>query len=262
MCFSISACTSVPLKPGASLTSYEGMAPSGSTLTKARLRVESTQVLSAKTVRIVPTGTQIASAKGIDPGELALVRNTIDRALCTGLSDRFVVVGPSQPADITVRASIVDIVKTNRTAAATSTVASLGASVALPVPIPRIPIGLGGLAVEAEAVGQDGTQLTAMLWSRGANMLTNKARVSEIGDAYHLSSAFGADFSRMLVTGKDPYKGMFSTPSMQKIYASLGGAPKYEACKAFGRAPGLTGLVTGPLGLPPEWIDKGAPGPR
>jgi len=101
-----------------------------------------------------------------------------------------------------------------------------------------------------------------MLWSRGANMLTNKARVSEVGDAYSLSSAFGSDFSRMLVTGKDPFKQGFSTPSMQKIYASLGGSPKHEACKAFGRAPGVSGLVTGQLGLPPGWTDKGAQNSR
>jgi hypothetical protein len=97
-----------------------------------------------------------------------------------------------------------------------------------------------------------------MLWSRGANMLTTRARISTVGDAYLLSSAFGADFSRMLVKGRDPFKGTSVIPSMQKIKASLGGGPKYEACKAFGSAPGITGAVAGQLGLPPGWSDKGA----
>ncbi|GLU29896.1 hypothetical protein Brsp01_51290 [Brucella sp. NBRC 12950] len=225
-------------------------------LVDARLRVDSAAILSAKTVRIVPTTQQIGGA-AFEATDLALVTNAIDRALCIGLSDRFKVVASNQPADLTVHAKVTGIVATNRTAAATSTVASLGASAVLPVPIPRLPIGLGGLSVEAEAIGHDGSQRAAMLWSRGANMITNKARVSEVGDAYTLSAGFGADFTRMLVTGQDPFKGV-AIPSMQKISASFGGSPKYEACKAFGAAPGIKGMAANQLGLPPAWTDKGA----
>ncbi|PDT45809.1 DUF3313 domain-containing protein [Sinorhizobium fredii] len=254
----VSSCANVPLHQGATLGSYAGMTASGGTLTKAKLRVDPAPVLAAQTVRIVPTSAQIGSGTAFDPKDLALVTNTIDRALCTGLSDRFKVVAPNQPADLVVRATVTDIVATNRAAAATSTVASLGVAAVLPVPVPRLPIGLGGLSVEAEAVGQDGSQKGAMLWSRGANMLTTKARVSTIGDAYSLSSAFGTDFSRMLVTGRDPFKGILAMPSIQRMKASLGGDPKYEACKAFGSAPGIKGAVAGQLGLPPGWSDSGA----
>ncbi|MGY5811047.1 DUF3313 domain-containing protein [Rhizobium sp. LEGMi198b] len=252
------SCASVPLHQGTSLSSYTDMAASGGSLTKAKLRVDPASVLNARTVRIVPTSAQLGNSGALDPKGLALVTNAIDRALCVGLSDRFQVVAANHPADLVVHATVTDIVPTNRTAAATSAVASLGASVALAVPIPRIPIGLGGLSVEAEAVGQDGTQKAAMLWSRGANMLTTRARISTVGDAYSLSSAFGGDFSRMLVKGRDPFKGTPTMPSMQKIKASLGGAPKYDACKAFGSSPGITGAVAGQLGLPPGWSDKGA----
>lgn len=254
----LSACTSVPLSEGTSLGSYAGMSPSGGTLTKAKLRVEPARVLAAQTVRIVPTSTLIGSRDFV-PKDLALVTNAIDRALCTGLSDRFEVVAASQPADLIVHATVTDIVATNRTAAAGSIVASLGGSVAgLGVPIPRLPIGLGGLAIEVEAVDKDGSQRASMLWSRGANMITTKARVSAVGDAYSLSSAFAADFSRMLIKGKDPFKGMPAIPSMQRLRASLGGDPKYDACKAFGTAPGIPGIVAARLGLPPTWTDKGA----
>ncbi|ENN86461.1 hypothetical protein RHSP_09617 [Rhizobium freirei PRF 81] len=227
-------------------------------MTKAKLRVDSPQVLAARTVHIEPTVAQIGNSSAFDPKSLALVTNAIDRALCIGLGDRFQIVAANQPADLIVHATITDIVPTNRTVAATSAAASLGTSVALAVPIPRIPIGLGGLSVEAEAIGQDGLQKAAMLWSRGANMLTTKARISVVGDAYSLSSAFGGDFSRMLVKGRDPFKGTPAMLSMQRIKASLGGDPKYEACRPFGRAPGITGAVAGQLGLPPGWSDKGA----
>jgi hypothetical protein len=258
---SLSSCTNLQLQQAGTLESYDGMTKSGGMLTKAKLRVDSPPVLAAQTVRIVPTTVEISSASTFDSKDLALVTNTINRALCTGLSDRFKVVASDQPADLTVHATVTNIVATNRTAAATSTVASLGASVALPVPIPRLPIGLGGLSIEAQAVGQDGTQKAAMLWSRGANMLTTRARVSTAGDAYSLSTAFGTDFSRMLVKGRDPFKGMPSMPSMQSMRASLGGAPKYDACEAFGTAPGVQGAVAGQLGLPPNWTDKGAKPP-
>ncbi|TIW95207.1 MAG: DUF3313 domain-containing protein, partial [Mesorhizobium sp.] len=112
--------------------------------------------------------------------------------------------------------------------------------------------------IEAEAVDKDGSQRAAMLWSRGANMITTKARVSAVGDAYSLSSAFAADFSRMLVKGNDPFNRTLSIPSMQKLRASLGGNPKYDACRAFGTAPGIPGIVAARFGLPPRWTDKGA----
>lgn len=253
----LSACTSVPLPEGNSLSSHAGMSPSRGTLMPAKLRVDSTAVLTAQTVRIVPTSTQIDS-RAFDPNDLALVTNAIDRALCTDLSDRFKIVAINQPADLIVHATVTNIVATNRSAAATSTAASLGGSAALGIPIPRLPIGLGGLAIEAEAVGEDGLQRAAMLWSRGANMITTRARVSAVGDAYSLSSAFAATFSRMLVTGKDPFNRMLAIPSMQRLRASLGGDPKYDACKAFGTAPGIPGIVAARFGLPPAWTDKGA----
>ena len=254
----LSSCANVPLQQKGTLGSYDGMSSSGGTLTKAKLRVEPQPVLAAKTVRILRTSTQIGNASAIQPKDLALVSNAIDRALCTDLADRFKIVTSDQPADLTVHATVTDIVATNKTVAATSTVTSLGATVAaVPVPVPRIPVGLGGLSVEAEALAQDGSQKAAMLWSRGANMLTTP-RYSSVGDAYSLSSAFSNDFSRMLVKGKDPFKGMPSLPSMQRMRVSLGGAPKYDACKAFGSSPGITGAVAGQLGLPPTWSDKGA----
>jgi hypothetical protein len=113
-----------------------------------------------------------------------------------------------------------------------------------------------------EAVDKDGSQRAAMLWSRGANMITTRARVSAVGDAYSLSSAFAADFSRMLVTSKDPFNRMPAIPSTQRLWASLGGVPKYDACKAFGTPPGIPGLVAARFGLPPTWTDKGAAVPQ
>lgn len=252
------SCASPHLQQGTSLSSYAGLTESGGTLAKANLRVDAVPVRAAQTVRLVPTSVQVDSGSTFDPEDLALVTNAVDRALCTGLSDRFQIVAANQPADLVVHATITDIVATGRAAAAISTVASLGTIAVIHVPAPRLPLGLGSLSVEAEAIGRDGSQKAAMLWARSANMVTTTARIAEIGDAYSLSSSFGADFSRMLITGHDPFKGMPSAPSMQDFKTSLGGDPKFDVCKAFGRAPGIKGVGTALLGLPPSWSDRGA----
>jgi hypothetical protein len=122
----------------------------------------------------------------------------------------------------------------------------------VPVPVPalRIPIGLGGLALEAEAVDRTGSQKAAMVWARGADSITSRPRVSSAGDAYDLAASFGADFSKLLVTGATPFKTLPSPPSMQRVGSLLGGAPKESVCEAFGRSPGVAGFVGSAMGLP------------
>jgi hypothetical protein len=151
--------------------------------------------------------------------------------------------------------------------AAASKVAGVGVSIAesafLPplvrVPAPRIPLGLGGLAIEAEATDRQGHQEAAMVWARGADAFTSKPKVSTAGDAYDLAKSFADDFGKLLVTGASPFKKIPSLPSLNVINAALGGPPKEAACESFGRGPGLVGMVGDTIGLPPEWIDKSPP---
>jgi hypothetical protein len=263
----IAACAaSVPLEQAGLLSSYQRLAPDSGLLTQAQVSVNRDEILGAKTIRIIPTSlfAAVAEAK-LSEAQLTLIANAVDRSLCTGLSDRFQIVPSAQAADLTVHAFIMRIIPTDETAAAASKVTSVATSVAMavtvaPVPVPslRIPIGLGGLALEAEAVDRTGSQKAAMVWARGANSLTSRPRVSPAGDAYDLAASFGEDFSKLLVTGASPFKTLPSLPSMQRVGSLLGSAPKESACEAFGRSPGVTGLVGSVIGLPPEWTDKGA----
>jgi hypothetical protein len=171
------------------------------------------------------------------------------------------VVGPSEPADLTVHAVITHIKPTNPLAVGLSKVASVATSVALPnlrVPVPRIPIGLGSLSLEAEAIDYEGNQRAAMIWGRGANALLDSGRVAREGDAYNLAAKFGGDFSKLLVTGKTPFHTLPSLPSINELRALFARAPKYPACEAFGKSPGLVGMIGEQIGLPPAWTDKGA----
>jgi hypothetical protein len=118
----------------------------------------------------------------------------------------------------------------------------------------------GGLAVEAEVLDRNGVQRGAIVWSRGANSITNGARVSEVGDAYSLAYTFADQYSEMLVTGEEPAELRLKLPSAQRLQSMLGGKPKYAACEAFGRSPGLAEVVGAKFGAPPSWTDK-APQP-
>ncbi len=260
LALSLGGCAAVPLERANSLTSYDSLTSNNGRLTKANYRVASTDLVSTKTIYIEPTKVSGGAALSIKKSsDQALVANVISRALCVGVSDRFAVVERKEDADLVVNATITRIVPTNATVAALSTATSLGANFVAPVPVPRLPMGLGGLSVEAEATTREGKQVGAMVWARGANFVTTSARVSQIGDAYSLAASFGSDFSKMLVTGKTPFKGLPKIPSGQRIKSGLGGKPKYPACEKFGRSPGLVDFAASQVGMPPSWTDKQRP---
>ena len=262
----VAGCATAPLNQAGSLRSYADLKPSDGVLTRSLLRVSKNDVLAAKTVRIVPTEFPVPPAgTPLTPEQRSLVANAVDRTLCSGLSDRFEVVEPSQQADLTVHAVVTHVAPTDPVAAGLSKGASVVKSVLLPgvpVPIPRIPIGLGSLSLEGEARNQQGEQKAAMIWGRGANAFLGSGRVAQEGDAYDLAAAFGGDFSELLVKGKTPFGAVPSTPSIERLGALLGRAPKYPACEVFGKSPGLIGMIGGGIGLPPDWTDKGAAAPR
>ncbi len=261
----VAGCATAPLDEAGSLSSYSDLAAADGLVTKTKLRVNKDAVLAAKTVRLVPaTFSDAARRDGVSDAQRALVANAVNRSLCAGLSERFEVVSASDPADLTVHAVITHMTVTDPNAVAATKVASVAKSFLLPgvpVPTPRLPIGLGTLSIEAEARARNGTQDAAMVWGRGANALSGSARVSNVGDAYELANAFGEDFSKLMVTGESPFKSLSGPPSAERLQSWAGGAPKYAACEVFGREQGVTGLVSGAVGLPPEWTDKGSGAP-
>lgn len=253
-------CATASLDEAGALSSYAGLGRSDGMMTQSRIAIDKPAVLGAKTVRLIPTSfVGPASGTPLTPEQRQLIANAIDRSLCVGLSERLTVLR-SGPADLTVQAFVSQIVPTNEYAAAASKAASIAKSVLLPDipgPILRLPIGLGSLSVEAEARGPAGNQRAAMIWGRGANALFGTTRVSAAGDAYEFASAFGDDFSTLVVTGESPFGKMPGLPSGQRLQTMVGGAPKQAVCEAFGRAPGVTGVIGGIVGAPPEWTDKG-----
>ncbi|WP_433996261.1 DUF3313 domain-containing protein [Bradyrhizobium jicamae] len=262
LCLATAGCATAPRNRAGSLATYDNLTTSDGVLTKSVLRVDKHDILAAKTVRLVPTRFSASAAAGVPFSEdqRRLISNAVDRALCTGLSERFQMIGGNDQSDLIAHAVITHAAPTDPAAAGASKVASVVPSILLPgvpVPVPRIPIGLGSLSVEAEARDLRGNQKAAMVWGRGANSFTSAGRISQDGDAYDLATAFGADFSKLLVSGKTPFGAPPSLPSAEGLNTTLGGAPKQAACEAFGRAPGVAGLIGERIGLPPDWTDKG-----
>lgn len=267
----ISGCASVPLQQTGSLSSYERLQPADSKFNsrKSRVHVDKAAVLAARTVLIVPTSYAAAAASSkLSDRDRRLVANAVDRSVCIALSDRFHVVLPPQQADLAVHVTIANIVPTDETAAATTKVLDIGKDVlsntgvletSVPIPSVRVPIGLGGIALEGEAVDPAGRQAAAMMWAKGASsFFGNETRISPVGDAYELAVDFGDDFSELLVTGEDPFKFKWpSLPYMHRLKSKFGAAPKEPACDEFGRT-GVTDMVAGNFGFPPEWTDDGA----
>lgn len=250
-------CTSVPIKQAGTLGSYSKLSPPKGTLEKKQIYVDGRHLAQVKTVRILPTTFSFSAASKIkSDADRFLVTNALDRALCVALSDKYQMVPADQPADLTVHSTVADIVPTNKAMAGVATAVSVGSGFALPVSIPRLPFGLGGLAVEAEAVDRAGVQSAAMLWARGANSIQDNPRVSQVGDAYGLATKFASDLSRLLITGKEPKGLNLSIPSRQRVKSWFGGKPEYAACETFGLAPGLLGVIASKYGAPPQWVDK------
>lgn len=267
----VSACATVPLEQTGSLSSYERLQPVDSKFNgrKSRVRVDKDAVLAARTVLIVPTSfAGPAASARLSARDRQLVANAVDRSVCIALSDRFHIVLPPQTADLTVHVTVANIVPTDEVAAAATTVIDVSKSVlshtgvletSVPIPSVRVPIGLGGIALEGEAIDPTGRQTAAMLWAKGArSFFGNTTRVSPVGDAYELAADFGDDFSELLVTGEDPFGFKWpELPYMHRLKSKFGGAPKESVCDSFGRK-GVTDMVAGKFGFPPEWTDDGA----
>lgn len=255
----LGACANVPLKEGGTLTTYSNLSHEKGKIAKKKLYLNPEKLKPVKTVSIFPTSLTPATEVRIERlQDRILVTNAIDRAICYTLSEKYKIVPFGASADLTVRTVITDIVPTQPSIAGAAKAISIGSSFALPVAVPRLPFGLGGLAVEAEATDRQGAQAAAIVWSKGANSFTSEARVSQVGDAYDLAAAFGAEFSKLVIAGRESGNFELRLPSGYEIRSKLGGKPASSQCDSFGRTPGVLGIIGASLGAPPSWTDNGA----
>lgn len=120
----------------------------------------------------------------------------------------------------------------------------------------RLPVGLGGLAVEAELRDPQAGQLALVKWARGANAVTDNARLSPIGDAWQLAGRFGKEFARLLLDTAPARSGL-----QRKRLADAEVKAKRALCAERYGSVDLAGRGAS-IFLPPapEAIDPGPPG--
>ncbi len=116
----------------------------------------------------------------------------------------------------------------------------------MPAPF-RAPLGIGAFAAEGEAIDSAGVRRGSMVWARGADVPTSRARVSKIGDAYPLSDAFAGDMAALVITARNPLR------ELPKSAFGGRGRPVAQLCVAYGKAHGVENVVGGLFGAPPEW---------
>jgi hypothetical protein len=261
----LAGCATAPLTQTGALSSYAELKRSDGLLTHARLRIDHDRLAEARSVRIVPAQISTeAMSSGLNEAQLHLVANAVDRALCSGLSDRFTIVEANEPADLSVKTTITYVGETSVAASSASLAIGASATVAgaitgVSIPTVRLPVGLGALSVEAEAKTSKSEQIAAITWSRGADIITARPRVSADADAYLLGKAFAADFTKLLVKGEDPMKDPLPTlPTMRSFNEFLGKRATHKACEKFGKNPGINEAIGGAIGLPPSMTDAGS----
>jgi hypothetical protein len=251
----LTACATPRVTHSGALSSYSQLEQvKKGRATESRIQLNNQDVLAARTVRILPTRFAPTAGTDISEKDRGLVSNVIDRSMCRGLSKRFDVVSGKDLADLNVQATITHLGTTGPIAAGASAAIGFFPSALNSIPFIsiRLPIGLGSLTIEAEALDREGSQDAAMIWAKGANSLLSSARVSKVGDAYEFASEFGDMFSELLVTGKKP-SGKLKLPKLPKF----GGAKKDDACNVYGSGPGILGKITDTIALPPGVADKG-----
>ncbi len=226
------ACKTAPAPLSGYLTGYEGLATKPGTLrVSVRERRDDARAATVETLYIQPAALHPGAAEGLSPADVALVLGEVDRQACYELSERFTLTEALGPDVGVVRFAITRLRGSEPAAAGVAAVANTF----IPGPIGvRAPGATGALAAEAELVGADGVQISALAFARQANVVgTDTPSLSRVGDALQFADVLG-----------DQVGDSFAAPG-RKVRA----IPTPDPCERFGPraqpAGFLARLVTG-----------------
>lgn len=152
-------------------------------------------------VAIAPTTVTADAQDGWEPGALAPLLAEMDAELCRELAERFEIT--DDPTAVQIQAAVTAVARTGQA----SSLLSAAASQAIPGPgSVRLPVGLGGLSAEAQAIDPvTGAILAQLTWARRAQVALSSGSLSPIGDAHQLAEPFADAVGRvLLVEGVEP----------------------------------------------------------
>jgi len=239
----LAARTTAP-EPSGALGDYSGLGSAEGRLAKWRDFADPALLKeSARLYIAMPTFSADVAAR-ISPEHQAVLAQSLARAFCDAASRDFEVVSAPDNA-LSARIVVTDVRTTNRAVAAMSSVMWV-----------RVPVGLGGLTVEAEALTPSGKRAAALLWSRTADPMSG-ARLSQIGDAYDFTNEFGEAFGRLVRRGDAGSRGLASAVGVPTRAPNL---KADDPCSAFGGTRLGVGAAAmfSPIQPPPRWVEKRA----
>lgn len=206
------------------------------------------------TLKDVTFSDSVANSQRLSRDNLELVANALARNICSDLSKQFEISDAPDVKDAySLRMKITQLTPTSRLGTLVGTATGLVAPIGV-----RPPIGLGSLTAEFELVRPDGSLAAAMVWSKRADMLSDDANLSSVGDAYSSTAGASSDFAALVQSQKTGTQRVGAALS-QRVGAALRspfGAKSDPACEKYGKGEGfLEGLS--PVPLPP----RGKPSP-
>lgn len=204
--------TQSPTRTGFISTDQPLERASGNVRAQVDVRTDPTRLATIERVRIEPSivGAGVSLPSTISPQNVELVLSEINKQMCFSLSRHFDIASAMDAAPSTmVRAAITGIQETSSGASVVS--ATLSRLIPGPGSV-RLPIGRGGLSMEASADLPDtGGEAAAMAWSRGAGIAFDKGSLSQVGDAHRYAADFAETFAELLA-GPDAKKRDIPTP--------------------------------------------------
>jgi len=222
----LTACQTAPAADAGFLSRYDGLVTREDTIRASiRQRRDETEAAGIERLFLDPAVLVGAAGAGLSEPERAKVLREVDRQICYEVSERFDLASTATGA-ARLRTGVVDI---RPTGAAGSGVAAI-ANMLIPGPGTfRVPGATGGLAVESELLGADGTQIAALAWARNANTLgTDSPSLSRVGDALQLAEPLGDEIGDTI------------SPPDRAVRA----IPTPDPCALFGARTQPVGFVT------------------
>ncbi|WP_417483128.1 DUF3313 family protein [Maricaulis sp.] len=198
----MAGCAANGLQQASTLSDYQNMQPAERRLLQVREWADPQAMRSVDAIYIAQAGVVpgVVEGSGVDPVRFNRVVGKLTQTVCRRLArGGFEITADPALASHQVRLNITGFETTNRVSAGASRLIGF----AIPGPLsPRIPIGIGALAVEGEMLDADERQVAALEWS-SRNHLASSGGFSEIGDGYALAQVFADSFGDLIVEARN-----------------------------------------------------------
>lgn len=199
-------CAANGLQQADTLSDYQRLAPAERRLLQVREWVDPQALRAVDAIYMPQAGIVpgVVESSGVDPVRFNRVVGKLTQTMCRRLArGGFEVTSDPALASHQLRMNITGFETTNMVSAGASRLIGF----AIPGPLsPRIPIGIGALAVEGEMLDSSNSQIAALAWS-SRNHLVSSGGFSEIGDGYDLAQVFADSFGDLIVEARDSVDG-------------------------------------------------------